>query len=218
MRPTLLIRCLLLIAGLAAGGSSWAAQTVLVWGDSLSAGYGVDTRRGWVRLLEQKLAKQADDRLKDWTVVNGSVSGETTAGGLARLPKALKRHQPDVVLIELGGNDGLRGLNLKKMRSNLDRMVALVREAGAEPVIFEMRIPENYGTAVTQRFRATFREAAAASDAALVPFFLAPLVEDRPRWFQSDGIHPTAAAQPLMLEAAWPHLVPVLKSVAAASR
>jgi acyl-CoA thioesterase-1 len=218
MRPTLLIRCLLLVAGLLAGDSSWAAQTVLVWGDSLSAGYGVDARRGWVHLLEQKLAKQADGALKGWRVVNGSVSGETTAGGLARLPNALKRHRPDVVLIELGGNDGLRGLNLKTMRSNLDRMVALARDAGAEPVIFEMRIPENYGTAVTRRFRATFSDIAEATDTALVPFFLAPLVQDRPRWFQDDGIHPTAEAQPLMLEAAWPHLAPVLKSVAAASR
>ena len=208
---------MLLVAGLMAGGSSWAAQTVLVWGDSLSAGYGVDARRGWVRLLEQKLRTQADAGLKGWNIVNGSVSGETTAGGLARLPNALKRHRPDVVLIELGGNDGLRGLNLKAMRANLDRMVGLVREAGAEPVLFEMRIPENYGAALTSRFRATYREVAEATDTPLVPFFLSPLVQDRPRWFQDDGIHPTAEAQPLMLDAAWPHLAPVLKAAAAAS-
>jgi len=215
MRPTLLIRWLLLVVGLAGTGALQAAQTILVWGDSLSAGYGVDSRRGWVRLLEQKLGTQADTALRGWKVVNGSVSGETTAGGLARLPAALRRHQPDVVLIELGGNDGLRGLNLKAMRDNLEKMVALSRAAGATPAIFEMRIPANYGPVITGRFQKTFADVADSTNTPMVPFFLATIATDRQKWFQDDGIHPGNAAQPLMLDAVWPHLLPVLKSAAA---
>lgn len=206
---------MLLIAGLLGTGSLHADRTILVWGDSLSAGYGVDSQRGWVRLLEQKLGTQADASLRGWKVVNGSVSGETTAGGLARLPAALTRHRPDVLLIELGGNDGLRGLNLKSMRSNIDAMIALARKAGASPVIFEMRIPANYGPVVTERFQKTFADVAEGTKTPMVPFFLMPIATDRPKWFQDDGIHPNNAAQPLMLDAVWPHLLPVLKSVAA---
>lgn len=206
---------MLLVAGLAGAGSLQAAQTILVWGDSLSAGYGVDSQRGWVRLLEQKLGTQADAALRGWKVVNGSVSGETTAGGLARLPAALSRHKPDVLLIELGGNDGLRGLDLKTMRSNFDAMIALARKAGATPVLFEMRIPANYGPVITERFQKTYSEVAASTRTPLVPFFLAPIATDRAKWFQDDGIHPNNAAQPLLLDATWPHLLPVLKSAAA---
>lgn len=203
------------MVGFAGTGALQAAQTILVWGDSLSAGYGVDSRRGWVRLLEQKLGTQADASLRGWKVVNGSVSGETTAGGLARLPAALRRHQPDVVLIELGGNDGLRGLNLKAMRDNLEKMVALSRAAGATPVIFEMRIPANYGPVITGRFQKAFSEVADSTRTPMVPFFLATIATDRQKWFQDDGIHPGNAAQPLMLDAVWPHLLPVLKAAAA---
>lgn len=206
---------MLLVVALAGAGSVQAAQTILVWGDSLSAGYGVDSQRGWVRLLEQKLGTQADAALRGWKVVNGSVSGETTAGGLARLPAALRRHRPNVVLIELGGNDGLRGLDLKAMRSNVDAMIALARKAGATPVLFEMRIPANYGPVITERFQKTYAEVAASTRTPLVPFFLAPIATDRAKWFQDDGIHPNNAAQPLLLDATWPHLLPVLKSAAA---
>lgn len=187
---------------------------MLVWGDSLSAGYGVDSQRGWVDLLERKLRTQADPHLKTWNVVNGSVSGETTAGGLARLPAALARHKPDVVLLELGANDGLRGLDLKQMRANLERMVDLVTGAGARPVIFEMRIPSNYGPVFTERFRRTFTDAANSRNTPMVPFFLAAIAEDRPRWFQEDGIHPRTEAQPQLLDAVWPTLSPLLKSAA----
>ena len=203
------------MATLTGMGQLHAAQTILVWGDSLSAGYGVDSQRGWVRLLEQKLGTQADAGLRGWKVVNGSVSGETTAGGLARLPAALARHKPDVVLIELGGNDGLRGLDLKAMRSNFDAMIALVRRAGATPAIFEMRIPANYGPVITGRFQKTFAEVAESTRTPMVPFFLAPVAADRQKWFQDDGIHPNNQAQPLMLDAVWPHLLPVLKAAAA---
>lgn len=196
-------------------GPLGAAQTILVWGDSLSAGYGVDSQRGWVRLLEQKLGTQADAALRGWKVVNGSVSGETTAGGLSRLPAALARHQPSLVLIELGGNDGLRGLDLKTMRANLEAMVGLARKAGATPLLFEMRIPPNYGPMITERFQKAYAEVATTTRTQLVPFFLAQVASDRLKWFQDDGIHPNAAAQPLLLDATWPHLLPAMRSVAA---
>lgn len=206
-----------MLAGWLVASSVWAAPTILVWGDSLSAGYGVDTRSGWVVLLEQKLRTQDDVSLKNWTVVNGSVSGETTAGGLARLPAALARHKPDVVLLELGANDGLRGLDLKQMRLNLEKMIDLVTAIGARPVLFEMRIPNNYGPLFTERFRRSFADTASAKQASFMPFFLSSIAEDRPRWFQEDGIHPRTEAQPLILATVWPQLVPMLKEIAASS-
>jgi len=207
-----------MLAGWLFAGSVWAAPTLLVWGDSLSAGYGVDTRSGWVDLLERKLRTQADTSLKTWNVVNGSVSGETTAGGLARLPAALARHKPDMVLLELGANDGLRGLDLQQMRVNLEKMSDLVLAAGAKPVVFEMRIPNNYGPVFTERFRRAFADAAKAKQAPLMPFFLASIAEDRPRWFQDDGIHPRTEAQPQILEAVWPTLSPLLKAAASSAK
>ncbi|WP_428381201.1 arylesterase [Nevskia ramosa] len=203
-----------MLAGWLLAGGVWAAPTVLVWGDSLSAGYGVDSRQGWVDLLERKLRTQADPGLKAWNIVNASVSGETTAGGLARLPAALARHKPDVVLLELGANDGLRGLDLQQMRANLEKMTDLVLAIGAKPVIFEMRIPNNYGPVFTDRFRRAFADAAKAKQAPLMPFFLASIAEDRPRWFQDDGIHPRTEAQPQILDAVWPTLSPLLKAAA----
>lgn len=190
-----------------------AAQTILVWGDSLSAGYGLDAGSGWVALLDQRLKAQAPD----WKLVNGSVSGETTAGGLSRLPAALDRDRPAIVLIELGGNDALRGGKLDLMRDNLSRMVALAKKAGARPVIFEMRIPENYGPVYTREFTASFGTVARTENVTLLPFFLMPLVAERTRWFQDDGIHPNAAAQPLILDAVWPTLAPMLGVKAASS-
>ncbi len=183
-----------------------AGQTVLVWGDSLSAGYGLDAGTGWVALLEQRLKTQAPG----WKLVNGSVSGETTSGGLSRLPAALDRNKPAIVLIELGGNDGLRGGKTELMRDNLARMVDQARMAGAKPVIFEMRIPENYGPVYTRDFTASFGQVATAKKVPLVPFFLAAFATDPARWFQDDGIHPNAGAQPQMLDAVWPTLAPLL--------
>lgn len=207
-----------LIGGLFAAGAASAAAppTILVWGDSLSAGYGLDARSGWVYLLDQKLKSQAPA----YTVVNGSVSGETTSGGLARLPAALERYHPELVLIELGGNDGLRAQPLGAMRSNLEKMTDLAKGAGALPVIFEMRIPSNYGPAFTEKFRQTFADVAQAKNAVLVPFFLNAFAAEPSRWFQDDGIHPNAAAQPQMLDAVWPTLEPLLtqRKAGAASR
>ena len=189
-----------------------SAKTVLVLGDSLSAGYGLDAGDGWVSLLEQKLKTEGLPH----QLVNASVSGETTAGGLARLPALLDRHKPAIVLIELGANDGLRALPLKQLRSNLERLVDTTRKAGAEPVLFEMRIPENYGVSYTEAFTRSFHEVAQAREAALVPFLLAAIATD-PDAFQDDGIHPSAASQPRILELIWPSLAPLLGASRTAS-
>lgn len=183
-----------------------AASKILVLGDSLSAGYGLDVSQGWVSLLQQKLRTQGLPH----QVVNASISGETTAGGLARLPQALKSHKPDVVLIELGANDGLRGLSLKSLRANLEKMVDLSRAAGATPLLFEMRIPSNYGREYTDGFHTTFALVAKEKKVPLVPFFLAPIAL-REKYFQDDGLHPGSKAQPLMLDAVWPTLEPMLE-------
>lgn len=184
-----------------------AAPTVLVWGDSLSAAYGIPLERGWVAGLQRRLKAEGYPH----RVVNGSVSGETTAGGLGRLPAALARNEPAVLLIELGANDGLRGLSLATLRQNLEQMVSQAQAAGARVAVFEMMIPTNYGARYANGFRETFAEVAEASGARLVPFLLAPIALEM-RWFQPDGIHPTAAAQPLILDAVWPHVEPLLRA------
>lgn len=188
------------IAGKPAG-----KPVILVLGDSLSAGYGLDVRDGWVFLLEQKLKSQALPH----AVVNASVSGETTSGGLARLPALLDRHRPQMVLVELGGNDGLRALPIKAMRANLERIVDTSAQAGATAVLFEMQIPANYGPTYAQQFTRTFTEVAQAKKVPLVPFLLSDFATD-PRAFQDDGIHPSAAAQPRILDTIWPALRPLL--------
>jgi len=186
---------------------------ILVWGDSLSAAYGIPLESGWTQLLQARLRDQGYPH----RVVNGSVSGETTAGGLARLPAALKQHRPAIVVIELGGNDGLRGLPLHQLRANLQALVRRSRAAGAKVLLCEMQIPPNYGAAYTEGFQRAFGEAARAGPAHLVPFLLGPIATD-PQWFQDDGIHPTVAAQPRLLDAVWPVLHSVLGTGAASGR
>jgi acyl-CoA thioesterase I len=185
---------------------SGPAPTILVLGDSLSAGYGLDAGTGWVALLEQKLASGGFAH----RVVNASISGETTAGGLTRLPRLLDRHRPVLVLVELGGNDGLRALPLKALRSNLERIADLCAKAGATAVLFEMRIPENYGATYTQAFTRTFGEVAREKKLPLVPFLLAAFATD-PGAFQADGIHPSAAVQAKILDSVWPSIAPLLR-------
>ena len=176
------------------------AGGVLVVGDSLSAAYGLDAvESGWVALLEERLSANG----QPIPVVNASISGDTTAGGRARLPAALTRHTPAVVIIELGGNDGLRGIDLASTRANLSAMLSATRAADAEPVLLGMMIPPNYGQRYTDAFIALFAELAEEYNAAFEPFFLADVALD-PNFMQSDGIHPNAAAQTLMLERAWP--------------
>jgi acyl-CoA thioesterase I len=182
-----------------------APRTVLVYGDSLSAGYGLAPGEDWPALLGRRLAREAPG----WRVVNASVSGETTAGGLARIDRALADHRPALVVVELGANDGLRGLPLDVARRNLDTIVAKAQAAGAKVLVLGMQIPPNYGPEYTEAFNAMFRSVAEARKAPLVPFFLEPIASDRAS-FQDDNLHPTAATQPRLLEFVWPHLAKLL--------
>jgi len=172
-----------------------AARTILVFGDSLSAGYGLPAGSGWVSLLEQRLKR---DRL-DYTIVNASISGETTLGGRNRIADALAEHKPTVVIVQLGGNDGLRGNSIEETRRNLIAIVGASRKAGAKVLLVGMRIPPNYGKVYTRRFEALFAEVARQQNASLVPFMLQGFA-DKPEWFQSDGIHPAVEAQPRILD------------------
>lgn len=194
-----------MIALLLGAPAALAAKTILVVGDSLSAGYGLRPEQAWPSLLAGRLAEQ---RL-DYSVVNLSVSGETTAGGRSRLAPALQAHRPAVVVIALGANDGLRGLTLGQMRDNLDAMIAAAQKAGARVLLAGMRLPPNYGP-YADEFQTTFADLAQARKTALLPFLLEP-VASRPELFQPDNLHPTAEAQPLILEHVWAALAPLLK-------
>ncbi len=180
------------------------AEGVLVLGDSISAAYGIEEAQGWVQLLRQRL----DTQCSGLPVNNASVSGDTSDGGLVRLPDLLARHRPDTVVIELGGNDGLRGLPPQRLKDNLTRMIHLSEEAGAEPVLLGMRIPPNYGQAYTRLFEQAFQQVARQTEVPFVPFLLDGVVEAGQ--LQSDGIHPTAEAQPGLLANAWPAIKPAL--------
>ncbi|GHA74021.1 arylesterase [Lysobacter bugurensis] len=182
------------------------SRTVLVMGDSLSAAYRLPTSQGWVALTEDRIQQQAPG----WRVVNASVSGETTAGGKSRIARELKRAKPDVVVIELGANDGLRGLPLAQTRANLDAMVTAAKGAGARVLLIGMRLPPNFGGAYTKGFEENFRAVAKKHDVAFVPFLLEPIMLDRSA-FQRDNLHPTAAAQPKLRDHVWPKLAPLLR-------
>lgn len=186
-----------------------AADRVLVMGDSLSAGYGLRPGEVWVSLLEQRLQQDYPEA----TVINASISGETTAGALARMPRALEVHHPTVVVIELGGNDGLRGFPLPVVRANLEQLIALSRAAGADVLLLGMRLPANYGPQYTERFHQLYLDLAEAQKVPLVDFFLEDFALDD-GLMQDDGIHPTAEAQPLMLDEVWPKLAALLGSSA----
>ena len=182
-----------------------AAGTILIVGDSISAAFGLDTRLGWVSLLEQRLKEQGyDDQ-----VVNASISGDTSAGGLARLPALLAEHKPDVVIVELGGNDGLRGQLPAQLKQNLAGMIAASQNAGAKVLLLGMQLPPNYGARYTQAFAKVYDELAHEKQVALVPFFLQG-VGGNPQLMQADGIHPAADAQGLLLENVWPALKALL--------
>jgi len=177
----------------------------MVLGDSISAGYGLVQGEGWVALLEQRLQR---DKL-DYQVVNASISGDTTLGGLNRTGDALKEHKPALVIIALGGNDGLRGNPLEETRRNLIAIVEACRKAGAKVVIAGMRIPPNYGPVYTRRFEGLFAEVARQQNVSLVPFMLQGFADNR-SMFQPDGIHPTAAAQSRILDNIYRRLRPLL--------
>ena len=180
-------------------------SSILVLGDSISAGYGMNVDDGWVNLMNQTLRQ----RELAYRMVNASISGETTVGGLRRLPDLLQEHAPSIVVIELGGNDGLRGYPTTKILDNLLTMTDLVKAAGAQPVIITMRIPPNYGSRYTRAFEQVFADAAEQSKATLVPFLFEELAVDA-QMMQDDGIHPTAKAQPLLVEGFLPFLLDLM--------
>jgi len=180
--------------------------TVLVLGDSLSAAYGIRLEQGWVALLQERLESKGYGH----RVINASSSGETTGGALARLPRALERHRPAVVVVELGGNDGLRGLPIADVRANFESLIRLSRDSGASVLLVGMRIPPNYGAAYTKAFHDLFGELATKHRLPLVPFFLDGIALDDSLMLE-DGLHPNADAQPRLLEMVWTKLKPLLK-------
>ncbi|MDB0046993.1 arylesterase [Porticoccaceae bacterium] len=183
-------------------GANTYGSTLLVLGDSLSAGYGINQENGWVALLDEDLGDEH-------RIINGSISGDTTGGGLNRLPRLLEEFSPDFVLLELGGNDGLRGQPLALMKSNLQTMINLVREAGAEPVLFGMRLPPNYGRRYSDAFAAVYPQLSESEKVLLIPFQLEELsITDG--MIQEDGLHPTALAQPIIKDVIKGYIEPLM--------
>ena len=183
-------------------GANTYGSTLLILGDSLSAGYGINQESGWVALLR-------DDIGADHSIINGSISGDTTGGGLNRLPRLLEEYSPDYVLLELGGNDGLRGQPLSLMKTNLQAMIELVREAGAEPVLFGMRLPPNYGRRYSDAFAAVYPQLSEAENVLLIPFQLEELSLTE-GMVQEDGLHPTALAQPIIKNVVKGYIEPLM--------
>ena len=183
-----------------------AAQNIVIFGDSLSAAYGIQPNKGWVALLESKLKQQNSE----YKVINASISGETTSGGLTRFDQMLKTHQPEIVVIELGANDGLRGLSLNEMQSNLNSMIAKAKAKNATVMLLGIKIPPNYGIQYAQKFSAIYATLAQKYDLNLVPFFLDGVAGNR-KLIQDDGLHPNAVAQAKLLENIWPKLEELLK-------
>jgi len=204
-----------LVAALATVGAAPASaagapgQEIVVVGDSISAEYGLARGAGWVALLGGRLA----ERRLPWTVDNASISGDTTSGGLTRLPQVLRQHHPRVVIIELGGNDALRGLPMGQTRKNLDAMATMAEAAGARVLVAGMMVPPNFGRKYQAEFGQMYADVAAAHKAALVPFLFKGIADrpDADAWFQADGIHPVAKAHPIILDNVWPVLTPLLK-------
>ncbi|GAA5315323.1 MAG: arylesterase [Candidatus Pelagadaptatus aseana] len=182
-----------------------AKSNILVLGDSLSAAYGIDPEQGWVALMEQRLNRKA----RPYQVVNASISGETSGGGLKRLPKLLDTHNPDIVIIELGANDGLRGYPLKRMIGNLEQMIRLSQQQNARVLLAGMKIPPNYGPIYSLKFEKVYRRLEDQYDIPLIPFFLDNVAGKR-ELIQRDGLHPTAEAQPIILDNVWPYLEPLM--------
>jgi acyl-CoA thioesterase I len=185
---------------LAAGG------TILVFGDSLSAGYGLAQKQGWVDLLQTRLREEGFN----YKVANASISGETTVGGANRIAGALKAHQPDIVVLELGANDGLRGQSIDVMKRNLAQMIEASQRMRARVLLVGMRLPPNYGMSYTEKFQQTYVDLAREKKTALVPFLFQGFAEDL-RFFQADRVHPTREAQSAMLDTIWQGLKPLLK-------
>ena len=196
----------LLFALTTAWSAAAAAGTILVYGDSLSAAYGIGQKEGWVTLLEERLRQ----RKLDYSVANASISGETTSGGAARIDDALARFKPDVVIVALGANDGLRGLPIPEMKANLERIVRAAQTRKARVLVAGMRMPPNYGRKYTEEFQGAIADVAKTLKTGYVPFLLDGMADQR-ELFLSDQIHPTAQAQPIILDNVWKGLEPLLK-------
>ena len=206
MSFALIIRVLVLTLLFGFPLAARSAQTILVMGDSISTGYGLAADAGWVQLLRQRIEKLAPN----YRVVNASISGETAAGGRRRIDAALEQHRPDIVVLELGGNDGLRGARIESLQADLEAMITASLKRKARVVLVGMRMPPNYGADYVNRFEKVYADLATKHRVAFVPFLFEGFGE-RPDMFQSDGIHPTRAAQPLMLETVWKALEPLVK-------
>ena len=198
------------VSNIAAKPTIASTQTILVFGDSLSAGYGVPQGQGWVALLEQKLVRNKLS-YASYKVVNASISGETTSGGLARFSAVLATHKPNIVILELGANDGLRGLPITEMQANLNQMITQAKTAKVKVLLIGMKIPPNYGLKYTKNFSATYTNLAKRHNIALVPFLLEG-VAGKPELIQADGMHPIAAAQPQLLDNVWKALAKMLNN------
>ena len=202
---------LLAFPGLASVAAATSERPIMVLGDSLSAAYRIAPESGWVTLLTQRLAQQNPPVTRP--VINASISGETTAGGLARLPKLLADNHPALVLVELGANDGLRGLPLEEIKANLRRILTMCRDAGAKIALLGIELPLNYGPQYRDGLRTLYRDLAHEFNVPLVPFLLEGVATD-PKLMQEDGMHPLAAGEPHVLDTVWPVLLPVLKEQA----
>ncbi len=198
-------RKILLLLCLVVSGAAQATPVILVFGDSLSAGYGLETSHAWPSLLQQRL----NHNKQNWRVVNSSISGETSAGGLARLPAALAQHKPAIVIVELGANDGLRGLPLAAMQDNLSAMIQRIHQADARVLLVGIHLPPNYGMAYTEKFRRVYETLARQQHVALLPSLLNG-IEAKRELFQADGFHPIASAQNQILENVWKPLQTLL--------
>jgi len=184
----------------------FSKNTILIIGDSISAGYGIDPKQGWVSLLQHRL----DMDKRNYHVINASISGDTTSDGLSRIPTALNQYHPSITIIELGGNDGLRGLQISVIKSNLQRMISLTKQANSHVIILGVRIPPNYGEIYTQQFQQIYLDFAKRSDIIVIPLFLKN-IDDHSQLMQADGIHPATNAQALLLDNIWPALTTLLQ-------
>jgi len=202
MKTFLKIALLLIVTALP--NSTWAAQNILVFGDSLSAGYGISRNASWVSLLQEELRKNHPQ----YEVINASISGETTSGGLRRIDKALAQHQPTIVIVELGANDGLRGTTIAETEKNLRQIISKSKKVNAAVLLLGMRLPPNYGLEYSAQFRVLFSKVAKSQKISLVPFMLEGI---SPEQFQADNLHPSAAAQTQILQNVFPSLKPFLK-------
>jgi acyl-CoA thioesterase I len=186
--------------------NSYATSTILVFGDSLSAAYGIDKNQGWVNLLQKELVQKH----YDYKVINASISGETTAGGLSRIQQQLDQHQPSIVILELGANDGLRGLDINQMKSNLEKMIKKTQKNKSKVLLLSMKVPPNYGFTYAKQFEKVYSDLSTTYQLNVPIFFLAGIAGD-PSLNQEDGIHPTAQAQAMVLNNIWPSLTKLLK-------